>query len=135
MGKFVFKKKAKEEVKEAKATPKKKEREEKKTATKALKKTTTKEKKEEKVAGKRGRQKGVKFKVSDEFITSLSEKFAEYQKNFKGLDHAMNTFVDKGTKSMAKTAREFIQNNTKIAKEFRALLQEAKENMEQVEAD
>lgn len=136
MAKFTFKKKAKEEaVEEVKETkkrgrPAKAEREEKKTS----KATKTSSKKEE-AAPKRGRQAGVRWQVNEDNVSAISEKFSEYEKNFKGLDQNLTSFLEKGIKSAAKLARECIQNNTKLAKEFRALIQEAKENMEQVEIE
>jgi hypothetical protein len=136
MGKFVFKKKKQEEVVEEAPTKKKgrpaKEKEEivetkvKKSAKKETATVAAPEK-------KRGRTKGVKWAVNNDHIESLGEMFDSYEKNFKSLDQALTNFVEKGIKSSAKTARDAIMLNTKLAKEFRALIQEAKENMIQSE--
>ena len=101
----------------------------KKTAEKAPAKATKIDKKKEKVeeVTGRGRPKGVRYVLKDEYTERLEKAFSEFSTEFKQFENAIVKFIEGGNKSAAKKAREHLMNIGKSVKEFRKSIQEAKE--------
>jgi len=94
---------------------------------KPKKKMVGRKKKEEK---KRGRPVGVKYVVPEEISDNISDLHSELESEMKDLRLSITKFVDFANKSAVKIARQHLMNITKVCKEFRVVLQDAKGNLE-----
>lgn len=118
----------------AKKVEKKLSAKERLAAKKEEKKFTKKPKKEEKVSSK-GRPKGVKYVLVDKVQKALEKTFDSFEKMFKEFDASLFKFIENGNKSAAKNARKCLMDMSKLSKDFRKQIQEAKENVKQEPMD
>jgi len=126
--------KAKKAVKEE---PKKKSLKEKlaeKKKTKEEEKPKKKSKKEEKVKG-RGRPAGMRYVLREKDQDKLEKSFGKLEKIFKEFGVVITKFIENGNKSAAKASRMSLSDFTKLAKEMRKDIQEAKTNLKQEPVD
>lgn len=89
------------------------------------KKTEKKEEKKKDTTG-RGRPVGVKYVLKEKVAKDLESRFVKLQEPYESFTEALETFIEKGNKSQAKKAREFLQDISKQIKDFRKIIQEAK---------
>jgi len=104
---------------------------EKLAAKKTEKKTEKTEKKTEKTEKKKptgkGRPSGVRYVLKEKVQEDLEKRFAKFQESYEAFTEALEAFIEKGNKSQAKKAREFIMDMQKQVKEFRKAIQDAKQ--------
>lgn len=98
----------------------------KKAEKEAPKKKVEKEKKVEKKIKGRGRPTGVKYVLKEKVQEGLEKMFATFQGHFESFEEALNSFIEKGNKSQAKKAREYLGEIHKLSKIFRKEIQDAK---------
>lgn len=92
------------------------------------KKTEKKEEKKKGTGTGRGRPVGVKYVLKEKVSKDLETRFAKLQEPYESFTEALEAFIEKGNKSQAKKAREFLQDISKQIKDFRKVIQEAKVN-------
>lgn len=93
-----------------------------------------KKKSKEKVKG-RGRPSGVRYVLREKDQDKLEKSFGKLEKFFKEFETHITKFIENGNKSAAKAARMSLSDFTKLAKEMRKDIQDAKTNLKQEPVD